>query len=364
MRTFFHFILAIALISLIYMVWKLSLAIGFFGVAANSLPEEVQQAIPIRTEPIATSTTIYVVGDMIFDRAVRKATQLKGFEGVFGDSRELFTGHDIVLGNLEGPITTFASKTLFKDGTMSKELTFTFPTTTAPALKNVGMNVVSLANNHTQNFGQQGIVQTKKFLSAENIQYFGDPENALDIATSTCVIKQNKKTCIGFVGYHEFTYKNEDLIAQAITDLRPQVDFLIVFPHWGNEYNKKFTSSQQNIAHDWIDLGADVVIGAHPHIIEPIEIYKNKAIFYSLGNFIFDQYFSFDTTHGLTMQISLDATSTTYTLIPIQNTGIVVKKPTDEIRTKMLTAIASSSASTVGASIESQIANGRFILPH
>jgi poly-gamma-glutamate synthesis protein (capsule biosynthesis protein) len=324
--------------------------------------QQVASSTNLFAEKKDTNIHIYVVGDMMFDRAVRKQVQKFGFEYVFGNSITTFAAHDLVFGNLEGPITSSASKTLLPGGTQSQLLVFTFPTSTAPALKAMGMDVVSLANNHSQNFGSAGLKETKKLLNAQGIQYFGEPTNAGDVSTTTCIIKNDKKTCIGFVGYHEFTYQNESIVAKAIQDLRPNVDFLVVMPHWGNEYEPRYKQSQQQLAHQWIDLGADAVIGAHPHIITPLEIYKNKAIFYSLGNFIFDQYFSFDTTHGLTLSIDLSASSTIYKLIPIDNTGIRVKYTDATTTQKMLNSLATISKKSVSTSTFEQIRSGAVTL--
>jgi gamma-polyglutamate biosynthesis protein CapA len=270
--------------------------------------------------------TILFVGDMMFDRAIRKKINRTGYDSVFGDSKKIFEGADLVIGNLEGPITTYPSKTLLPDGSQTKLLSFTFPTSTASALKNFGFDMVSLANNHTDNFGQEGVRQTKKYLKDFNIQYFGEPTNSGEISTTTC----RNDICIGFVGYHEFTYQNEGKILNEVKRLDPLVDYVIVMPHWGDEYNRSFAKRQQNLAHQWIDAGADLIIGAHPHVIEPVETYKGKKIFYSLGNYIFDQYFSFDTTHGITAKITLPKDRTKEvgaTIIPISNVGIEVKIP-------------------------------------
>jgi poly-gamma-glutamate synthesis protein (capsule biosynthesis protein) len=95
-----------------------------------------------------------------------------------------------------------------------------------------------------------------------------------------------------------------------IVRLRPLVDYLVVFPHWGEEYKKKPHVEQIRLARAWSDAGADVIIGAHPHVIQQITRRTTTdgravPIFYSLGNFIFDQYFSFDTTHGIAVEIEL-----------------------------------------------------------
>ncbi|MEK9185022.1 MAG: CapA family protein [Patescibacteria group bacterium] len=256
---------------------------------------------------------ILAFGDLMLDRGARFYMNKYGSDYPLKNIHELLKNNDIVLANLEGPITSNPSKTINKN---NAPLQFTFSTTTALLLKNEGITMLGLANNHTLNFGNAGLKETKKYLMENGLDYFGDPSNTGEIS----IIKEINGMKIGFVGYHEFSYKNYDKIISEIIRLRSIADFLIVSAHWGIEYNKNYTKDQQKKAHQFIDAGADLVIGAHPHVVEPVEIYKNKHIFYSLGNFIFDQDFSYDTTHGLAVRITIPAKNigeTKYDLIPL-----------------------------------------------
>ncbi|MEI8096917.1 MAG: CapA family protein, partial [Candidatus Moraniibacteriota bacterium] len=110
---------------------------------------------------------------------------------------------------------------------------------------------------------------------------------------------------VGFVGFHEFSYLNFDKVFAEIEKMRPQVDILIVSPHWGVEYESKPTEKQMKWAREFIDSGADAVVGSHSHVVGEDEEYNGKKIFYSLGNFAFDQYFSKRTMEGLAVYISV-----------------------------------------------------------
>ena len=81
-------------------------------------------------------------------------------------------------------------------------------------------------------------------------------------------------------------------VVEEIEKVKNKSDFVVVYTHWGLEYHLRESESQKNLAHMFVDAGADVIIGSHPHVVQPIEIYKEKVIFYSLGNLVFDQYFS------------------------------------------------------------------------
>ena len=119
---------------------------------------------------------------------------------------------------------------------------------------------------------------------------------------------------IGLVGFHELHGSGFDDVLTEVERLSPLTDALFVMPHWGIEYEREKPSAQQRQeAHALIDAGADVIIGAHPHVIQPIELYQDKPIFYSLGNFIFDQYFSQETMEGLAVGVTLIKEYTTTT---------------------------------------------------
>lgn len=305
----------------------------FVFVYAPRILNAEPQIVSFSQTPTSTENfSVLFIGDMMFDRGVRNTANKKGFGYIFGDSPKIFAGNNLIVGNLEGPITDFQSKTLLSNGSMPSDLIFTFPPETAAALKQNGIGLVSLANNHTENFGNDGIEQTKNYLTSAGVAFFGHPENSENVSKIVC---QNS-ICIGFVGFNEFSFRNEKNIENAINNLKSKVDHIVVFAHWGEEYNSDFIPLQQSLAHKWIDDGADLIIGSHPHVIEPIETYHGKTIFYSLGNYIFDQYFSFDTTHGIAARINFTDHDYTYNIIPIQNTAIRVTLPDQTTNSQIL----------------------------
>ncbi len=266
----------------------------------------------------------------MFDRGVGAQAKRYGFDYIFGSSTDIIKKHDLTVANLEGPITDFKSKLILNNGKAIPGFQFTFSSSTANALYRSGIDIVSLANNHTDNFGQAGINQTREYLSKNNINFFGSPKNTLEtLATTTCV----KDICIGLIGWHEFSYKNDINVSLKIKEFKKQkLDYIIVYPHWGIEYKMNPNKKQKDLAHKWLDEGADMIIGSHPHVVQSIEKYKDKYIFYSLGNFIFDQYFSFNTTHGIGVSLNLnkDKNNFSYTLIPFSSVGSKVSLPSDE----------------------------------
>lgn len=254
-------------------------------------------------EPVASNTksvSMIIVGDIMLDRNVYNAARRAGnFEHPFLLMGPELAKYDLAVANLEGPIT----ETPF-NMKRAQSMSFTFdPKFIAPLAKH--FDVVSLANNHTHNFNEKGLLSTKKYLQQEGVEYFGDPLNRAGFV-GRIVEKNGFK--IALVGYHAFGAPERisiPVVQDAIRDLKKQADYVIVMPHWGAEYKPKPNSSQIAAGHAFIDAGADAVIGGHPHVIETNEMYKGHPIYYSLGNFIFDQYFSKETMEGIMVGLKL-----------------------------------------------------------
>lgn len=261
------------------------------------------------------TATILTFGDMMLDRLVRKKINENGKTHPFEKIKNFLKGSDIVVANAEGVFTGFPSKTI---DLSNKILKFTFDPTLLSSLKKLGFTLFSIANNHALDFGAQGLKESKQNFEKYELSWFGDPLNQ-NLHSFKTMIRGKK---IAFIGYHQFAQQGFDIVLNEIQKAKKDNNFVIIYPHWGIEYNQKVSETQIKEARAFIDNGADVVIGSHPHVIEPIEIYKNKAIFYSLGNFIFDQSFSSLTSEGLSIGIVIGQEKVSYYLFPfyIKNT--------------------------------------------
>lgn len=292
---------------------------------ASTFSTEIRFSSPFSILKSSPQVTLLVVGDIMLDRNVRNQIDESGFENYFKGVRNLVSGVDIAVANLEGPFTTFPSVTT---NLKNKELKFTFDPALAPKLADLGFDILGLANNHSMNFGKEGFTMTKTYIRNANMSYYGDPNNRDGLS----VVLEKNGIILGFVGFHEFTYINFDKVLAEIDRIRPTVDFLVITPHWGVEYEKQPTENMQKWAREFIDHGGDVVIGAHPHVIGEVEEYAGKKIFYSLGNFAFDQYFSKETSEGLAVKIALekvgDKIEPIYTLtrVTINRQGVIVSE--------------------------------------
>ena len=246
---------------------------------------------PKNTE-INTSTTFLFAGDAMFDRVVYHTFKNQGLNHIFDNlGNRVFWGSDIAMLNLEGPI----SEKPIDDNIQANNLNFNFPPETINVLKSLRIKQVSLANNHTLNAGESGFMNTKAVLEKSGIKFSGS-QNSF---SEDNVLRIDSKIPVSIITLDELVDLNAQQINQTIKNEKNNGRFTIIFPHWGTEYDTLHNAIQERRAKEWIDQGADLIIGSHPHVVQDIQIYKNRPIIYSLGNFVFDQYFSKETQEGL-----------------------------------------------------------------
>jgi len=260
------------------------------------------------------TTTFMIGGDMMFGRSVGYRYESRGYTKLFDLFGErVFWGVDAALVNLEGPITTAPVR---YDPAL-RSLTFLFPKKSISALSYLHIDGVSLANNHTLNHGQIGFSETRSLLKKNGISSIGDPAHVSDTSVSYF---DGQGIRLAVIGVHALidSHGTVELIKKIKKDAHTRI---LVFPHWGIEYALVHSRQQETLARSWIDAGADVIIGAHPHVIEDVDVYRGKPIIYSLGNFIFDQTFSKNTQQGLLVGGSFSDTGLSLYLFPLQTKG-------------------------------------------
>ena len=231
-------------------------------------------------------------GDLTFANHFQKYVK-KHYSYPFAKFPE-FAAADISMANLE---TTFT----FSDSAQPKMFTFKADPAYVKVLKNGGIDIVTIANNHIYDFGQEGLINTMAYLDSAGIAYVGAGINKQ--LAHRPVIKNVKGIRIAFLGYyglkrHSDSHPATDdsagtalrklkLIRRDVKALRDSVNLIVVNFHWGLEKEHVPQEEQIYFAHKTIDYGADLIIGHHPHVLQGIERYKNRYIVYSLGNFIF-----------------------------------------------------------------------------
>jgi hypothetical protein len=289
----------------------------------------------------ATTWTLFAGGDIMLDRGVYETLAVKGkgadfpFNGGTADItgrckncsplgwdtpytrrtgnagavRHVVGSADIAIANFENPApdkpswhrkgTVFSAAPRFIDG-----------------LAHAGIDYVSLANNHIRDAGGAGILQTIKNVTSRGIAVSGAGKN-LAAARKPAVLEAagTKVAILGYDAiagsYHATASKigsapltAANVKADVAAARRAGADVVIVFPHWGTEYDPTPFANQKKLAHMAIDAGADMVIGNHAHWAAAMEIYGGKPIWYALGNFVFDQTWSEPTMEGITLELT------------------------------------------------------------
>ena len=237
------------------------------------------------------------VGDIMMDGRARPYLQAVGYDAAFVGVRRVLSETQVLVGNLEGPLTEH------DDVFVEKKYTFRSPPDlVAEALANANFSVVSLANNHTLDYGPQGLSDTITALDRVKILHVGAGANLA--AARTPAIKDISGYRIGFLGYsntfpEEFwagkslpgtAFGHAHQIKQDVQALKQLTDIVVVNFHWGREGKTELRPYQPILAHTAIDAGASVVVGHHPHVLQAVEYYKHGIIFYSLGNFVFGSF--------------------------------------------------------------------------
>ena len=268
-------------------------------------------------------------GDVMLGRFVRTLMNAQGLDYPFLNiDKNYLRVNDILLGNLEGPIAKKAIQT-------SKTIAFRFMPDVAPLLKKYYFDVLGLANNHAYDMGQQGYDSTKEVLDEQGILHFGD---ARGVTTDTALRMSVRGRKIAFIGLEEVVYKiNDEAAVKLVQSLTAEGYEVIPYVHMGIEYQHKANQRQKELLHKLIDAGAIMVIAHHPHVVEGYEKYKGRLIFYSLGNAIFDQYWSYDTQEGLSIAIEIGETvggnpRVTVHLMPLRIEKSVMRLMNDDER--------------------------------
>jgi poly-gamma-glutamate synthesis protein (capsule biosynthesis protein) len=255
--------------------------------------------------PEPLSFSLIVGGDLMFDRHIRsKAEAMGNYDFLFDPQlTDFLNSADFALANLEGPITLERSVSQNSLPGGPGNYTFTFSPEIVPVLKNNNLTLLNLGNNHILNFGIEGLNSTYQYLDDAQLIYFGDVGG--EEAKQRYYLLELFQQKIALISYNQFVEgaKNKTLVDIAAAKDR-EAGLILLFSHWGNEYVPQANQAIVDLAHEFIDQGVDLIVGGHPHVIQNKEIYHGKSIYYSLGNFVFDQYFSDETQEGLLLKIN------------------------------------------------------------
>ena len=247
------------------------------------------------TRPPSRRVSFCAVGDVLLDRGVRNIIDNNDFDYPFRYIRKMTGSHDLAFCNLECPITE-------EGNPIAKRFSFCADTSYANGIVNSGFNIISIANNHTLDYGRTGFIRTSQLLSEKGLFTIGGGENQKEARRASIITKNGLK--FAFFAFIDMlpdgivyieseagpAYASTEEIVREIEKIRDKVDFVIVSFHWGIEFNRYPRIDHVEKAHRIIDAGADLILGHHPHVLQSVEIYKERPIIYSLGNFVFDQH--------------------------------------------------------------------------
>jgi poly-gamma-glutamate synthesis protein (capsule biosynthesis protein) len=264
-------------------------------------------------EPIPPSNpiaSIAIVGDVML--ADGPGETIRRGKDPLAHVAGLLKKSDIRVGNLECVIAT--------KGRPEQGKPFTFhahPRTLKVVQRH--FDAVALANNHSGDFGPEAFTQMLDLLRQQGIGYFGGGRNLAQAHEP--LIVERKGIRIAFLGYNEFfprsfeadvdragvAWSDDDQVALDISNARKvhHAGIVISMMHWGWEHDTVASERQRKLARLMIDAGADAVVGGHPHVIQNTEQYRGKPIIYSLGNFVFDGFYSLPTTTGWLLQMDV-----------------------------------------------------------
>ena len=297
--------------------------LGWYGYGEYRVKNETRSVLREATisffspKPRTKKTTVEPIiliatGDILLGRAVNYRTVVKNnFDWPFENIQSILKASDITFINLEGP--------LIKNCILTEiGMRFCGDIRNAEGLVNSGVDVVNLANNHAGDYGAEGVKETIELLNSKGIKTIG---------TGEAEIIEVKGQKLAFLGYNHISghssagiaWADEESIVEDIKAVRKITDIVIVSFHWGVEYVTQPTVKQKELAHLAIDSGADLIIGNHPHWIQPVEEYKGKTIIYALGNVVMDQMWSLKTRQGeIAKFVFKDKKLIDMKLIPVQ----------------------------------------------
>ena len=265
------------------------------GGAGATTASTTQPGFATKLKSEASNTvSLAAGGDVNFGDGVTPYITSDGVDYPWTSASAVFAQGDVSFVNLECCLSTGGSPV------GGKEFTFEGPPDAAVGMKQAGIDVVSMANNHSKDYGAQAFVDTLNNLKAQGIAYCGAGMNSTEAYSPAILDAHGRK--VAFVAFSNIVPDgwpatatspgcavgwSTSKVAQTISEAKAKADFVVASFHWGIELATSPGGDQRSLAHAAIDAGADLVLGHHPHVVQGFEVYKNRLIAYSLGNFVF-----------------------------------------------------------------------------
>ena len=300
----------------------------------------------LQSQPSAADTlTVTFAGDMLFDRGVRRVIELHGYDHLFSPSVDsVFRSSQLVVGNLECPATRCGNPVF-------KRFMFRADPECLDALHAHGVTHLNLANNHSVDQNREGLMDTRRNILQRGMVPLG-ADTTMAAAQQPFLLGEAGRPVFVLTSLQmpleNYTYLPQqpspsmfsaDSLARSISRLRhnhPNA-YIILCLHWGVEHTLKPLPVQRMQAHRFIRAGTDIIIGHHTHTLQTIEHFEGHPIYYSIGNFIFDQQRPIN-TRACMVRLTITATDATAETIPVSIRQCVpqvdaAQQPVDPVNT-------------------------------
>ena len=286
----------------VYLLFLLTMFSNVFFVQAESMDGlgNVEQVVECKggeeVEEVK-NFQISLVGDLLMDGSIKRQIDKNGTDYPWEMVKAYFQNDDLTIGNLETSMTTKGSK--WPD----KLFNFRSDPRNLLSMEKAGIDVLTLANNHILDYGYNGLLDTIKHIDNTGIKRVGAGKNKEDAFKAAIIEEDGLKIGIlsasrvvpdvkwyatgkrsGLIGAYDVHIKE---LLNEVEKLKKDVDLVVLSIHWGVERSAEPKDQDRILAKKLIDGGVDIIMGHHPHVLQGIEIYKGKPIFYSLGNFVF-----------------------------------------------------------------------------
>lgn len=318
---------------------------GMFHVAAGEPNGTLESKAAHEAVSVATYTARFLfVGDVMLGRDVERKLDRHGLAHPYSYVKEITAAHKYVVANFE------ASVPREHRATPNMSFAFSVRDDVLAALVDAGFTHLSLANNHSFDHGKEGYDHSIERITAHGAVAFGSPHV---IEEHSLVLIDSGATTTALIGVDLTSSRYEtDELRLLFHRANRESDLQIVYVHWGEEYKRRHSVLQEEWATWFVKRGADLIIGHHPHVVQDVGQIDGVPVFYSLGNFIFDQYFSEDVMTGLAL--SVDALARRVELIPVTSREtLIAPRPLEgEEKAGFLRAFAERSDENVRQDIE------------
>ena len=270
--------------------------------------------VAARGRAAAPPVTLAFVGDVMLDAGPGRT--IRAGSDPFARVAAELASVDAAVANLECPVATTGAPA-------DKIYTFRAEPAVVPVLAR-HFAAVSLANNHTGDYGSKALLETMALMDAGGVPFFGAGRDLR--AAHRALLVERHGIRIALLGYDEFQPRSfaagsswpgvawsedEDVVRDIRAARAEGADLVIPFMHWGWEYEPKPSARQQALARRLIDAGADAVVGSHPHVTQTAEYYRGRPVIYSLGNFVFDGFDAPEMRTGWILELELERTGAT-----------------------------------------------------